>query len=50
MNSLSSLSKDLTIIIIAHRLSTVANCDKVIEIESGKIQNIYQGDDISEKL
>ena len=50
MNSLSSLSKNLTIIIIAHRLTTVENCDKVIEIEFGKIKNIYQGEDISRKI
>ena len=38
MNSLDSLSKELTLIIIAHRLTAVANCDKIIEIEGGEIQ------------
>ena len=50
MNSLDSLSKELTLIIIAHRLTAVANCDKIIEIEGGEIQNIYQGNDISRKI
>jgi len=33
------LLKDKTIIIIAHRLSTVKHCDKIYEIKSGKIVN-----------
>ena len=35
MKSIEMLSKDLTIIIIAHRLSTVKVCDKVFSIEDG---------------
>jgi len=35
MSSIETLSKDLTIIIIAHRLSTVKVCDKVFSIEDG---------------
>ena len=35
MESIEALSKDLTIIIIAHRLSTVEVCDKVFSIEDG---------------
>ena len=35
MESIEALSKDLTIIIIAHRLSTVKVCDKVFKIEDG---------------
>ena len=35
MESIEALSKDLTIIIIAHRLSTVEVCDKVFKIEDG---------------
>ena len=50
MNSLDSLSKELTLIIIAHRLTAVANCDKIIEIEGGEIKNIFKGDDIQRKI
>ncbi len=35
MESIEALSKELTIIIIAHRLSTVKVCDKVFSIEDG---------------
>ena len=37
MNSLKTLNKDLTIIAIAHRKSTLKNFDRVIEISNGKI-------------
>jgi len=35
-----------TMIIIAHRLTTVKFCDKLIEFEKGKIVNIGIPDDI----
>ena len=41
MDSITSLNKKLTIIIIAHRITTLQNCDKIIEIENGEIS--YQG-------
>ena len=31
------LKKEKTFIIVAHRLSTIARCDKVYKIESGKV-------------
>ncbi len=37
INSLKNLNKDLTIIAIAHRKSTLKNFDRVIEIRNGKI-------------
>jgi len=40
MNSINDLSRDLTFIIIAHRISTLNLCDRVIEIENGKIKDI----------
>lgn len=42
MESLETLNRDLTIILIAHRLSTVRKCDVVIEMTGGVIQ--AQGD------
>ena len=33
------LSKNITIILIAHRLSTVKKCDKIFLLENGKIKN-----------
>ena len=38
MNSIINLSKDLTIIIVAHRLSTLECCSNIIELENGKIK------------
>lgn len=37
MESVDGLSRDLTLVIIAHRLSTVANCDRVIELREGSV-------------
>ena len=37
MKSINDLSKNITIIMIAHRLSTLEICDRVITIENGKI-------------
>lgn len=38
MNEIENLNKNLTIIIVAHRLSTLRFCDKVYKIENGKIE------------
>jgi ABC-type multidrug transport system fused ATPase/permease subunit len=37
MNTLINLQKTKTIIIIAHRLSTLKNCNIIYKLESGKI-------------
>lgn len=37
MESISSLNRELTILLIAHRLTTVERCDKIVELERGKI-------------
>ena len=36
-NQIYQLSKDMNIIIVAHRLSSIKNCDKIIVIDHGKI-------------
>jgi ATP-binding cassette subfamily B protein len=41
MKAIEELSKDLTILIIAHRLTTLKDCDTVVELKSGVI--IAQG-------
>jgi ATP-binding cassette, subfamily B, bacterial PglK len=40
MESLNSLDSDLTILIIAHRLTTLIGCDKIIEVKNGSILRI----------
>ena len=41
IEAIEGLNKDLTIIMIAHRLSTLRNCDRIINLKNGKI--ISQG-------
>jgi ABC-type multidrug transport system fused ATPase/permease subunit len=37
MNAINKLDKNLTLIIVAHRLSTLKECDIIFEVENGKI-------------
>lgn len=37
MESIANLGSDLTIILIAHRLTTLQNCDKVYKLEKGRV-------------
>jgi ABC-type multidrug transport system fused ATPase/permease subunit len=38
MEAIENLGKNKTIILIAHRLSTVKKCDKIFLVEKGKIK------------
>jgi ABC-type multidrug transport system fused ATPase/permease subunit len=40
MDSIKMLGSELTIIIVAHRLTTLSNCDKIVELKNGKIERI----------
>lgn len=40
MRAIEGLSKDLTILIIAHRLSTLKNCTKLVELRDGGIRRV----------
>jgi ABC-type multidrug transport system fused ATPase/permease subunit len=44
MDAIEGLNRDLTILLIAHRLSTVRRCDTIIELEHGKVvaQGTYE--------
>jgi len=37
MNAINELDRELTILLIAHRLTTVQNCDHIIELANGRI-------------
>ena len=39
MDAVNNLSKSITIIIIAHRLSTLKKCDKIFLLEKGEIKD-----------
>ena len=39
MEAVNNLGKDLTIILIAHRLSTVKKCDKIFLLKKGRLKN-----------
>ena len=37
MEAIKNLGEDLTLVIVAHRLTTLQNCSKIIELNQGKI-------------
>lgn len=45
MQAIEGLSEDLTILIIAHRLTTLKNCTQIVELADGGVRRIgsYQG-------
>lgn len=44
MDAIDGLSKDLTILLIAHRLTTLERCDTIVQLENGRVvtQGSYQ--------
>ena len=40
MQAVETLGRDITILIIAHRLTTLKNCDQIVELASGGIKAI----------
>ena len=40
IDEINSLKGEKTLIVIAHRLSTVQNCDRIYKLECGKIQKV----------
>lgn len=49
MNSIENLTPDLTVILVAHRLSTVRNCDRIFEMKGGELIKIYKKNEFPEK-
>ncbi|MBA3485984.1 MAG: ABC transporter ATP-binding protein [Lysobacter sp.] len=48
MNTIEGLNRDLTIILIAHRLTTVQRCDMIVELEHGRVVAIGTYDELLE--
>jgi ATP-binding cassette, subfamily B, bacterial PglK len=46
MQAIEGLSEDLTLLIIAHRLTTLKNCTQIVELGEGGIKNIGSYKDI----
>ena len=46
MQAIEGLSKDLTLFIIAHRLTTLKNCTKIVELSDGSIKRVGSYQDI----
>jgi ABC-type multidrug transport system fused ATPase/permease subunit len=46
MKSINQLDKELTIIIVAHRISTLKNCDRILEFSNGNISKIGKYDEL----
>ena len=45
MSSIDSLSNNFTLLMIAHRISTLKNCDYIVELSEGRIKKIGKYDD-----
>jgi ATP-binding cassette subfamily B protein len=46
MDAFQTLSFDVTILIIAHRLTTLKDCDQIVELDGGQIIRVGTYDDI----
>ena len=46
MQSINNLSQELTIIIVAHRITTLKNCNRIIELKNGEISKISKYSDL----
>jgi ATP-binding cassette, subfamily B, bacterial PglK len=46
MASIEALGRDLTILIVAHRVTTLNNCDQIVELNDGAVQRIGDYEDI----
>ena len=46
MDAINNLNKKVTIILIAHRLNTVKNCDNIFLFEKGKLINSGKFEDL----
>lgn len=46
MQAIEALDSNLTILIVAHRLSTLSSCDRIVEMHAGRVRRIGSYNDI----
>ena len=46
MEAINVLSRDLTMVIIAHRLTTVSHCDRIFELANGTVRRTIRPADL----
>ena len=46
MEAIEGLSRDLTLVMIAHRLSTLSHCDRVIQLANSSVEKIFNSANI----
>ena len=46
MQAIEQLSKDLTLLIVAHRLTTLKNCTQIVELGEGGVKRVSSYQDI----
>jgi len=49
MQAIDSLGDNLTILIVAHRLTTLRNCSQIVELQNGELKRVGSYADIVEK-
>jgi ATP-binding cassette subfamily C protein len=49
MKVINTVSQNCTVIMIAHRLSTLKNCDKIIAMKNGRIEEIKENESFQRK-
>ena len=50
-DAINELNKgDLTMIIVAHRITTLKHCDKIIEIEKGEIKDSVKYEELIKQV
>jgi ATP-binding cassette, subfamily B, bacterial PglK len=49
-NAITQLKGVVTVVVIAHRLSTVKNADKIIYLENGQVKAVGSFEDVRRKI
>jgi len=47
MDAIDGLGRDLTILIVAHRLTTLGGCDQIVELSGGQLHTVSGGSDLT---